>query len=247
MKVALLLTGQPRFIDDSRPFLFFKNNIIDKYNTDVYCHAWFSKNLLYEKSPWSNNAHYFKTNSNLSKTNPVPNDADKLILEYYNPKKYKFDPPTNFSFNREAQEWMDNNFTNRHPEGFWSNLGYSCVLSHFKSIQNSLELVDKTDYDYFILSRYDITIPTFIEDIFSLDLEKMHLQNIHDRFPDGIYIFGKKYFDWFRNLFNEIQTREIYTRIPHPSTEQFKRTSFSLNYGMDNIQPHPMRINILRK
>ena len=41
MKVALLMSGQPRYVDDTRPFLFFKENVIDKYDTDVYCHGWF--------------------------------------------------------------------------------------------------------------------------------------------------------------------------------------------------------------
>ena len=246
MKIALLMSGQPRYVDDTRPFLFFKENVIDKYDTDVYCHGWFDGSSEYEKAPWSKNSHRLETNSKGDRANPVPTNADEIILESYKPRAYKFEEPKEFRFSEGGQSFLDDNFTGKHPEGFFSNLGYSCILSQLKSMQECMNLLED-DYDAYVLSRYDITISNFISDISSLDLEYMHLQNIHDRFPDGIYIFGKKYLDWFRNLFDQVQTPGVYTRIPHPSTEQFKRTSFSLNYGMNFIQPHPMRINILRK
>ena len=246
MKVALLMSGQPRYVDDSRPFSFFKENVIDKYDVDVYCHGWFDRDSEYEKSPWSNNSHRLETNSKLTRVNPVPPNADTIILESYKPRQYKFESPRTFQFSEDAQNWLDSHFTGRHHEGFFSNVGYSCILSQLKSMQECMNLIDG-NYDAYILSRYDITITNFISDISSLDFDYMHLQNIHDRFPDGIYIFGNKYLDWFKNLFNEVQTSKVYSKIPHPSTEQFKRTSFDINYGMKYIKPHPMRINILRK
>ena len=248
MKVALLLSGQPRFIDDHRPFLFFKENIIDVYDVDVYCHAWFNNDNRYQVSPWSKNAHKLESFSQLTKKNPVPDNADEIILKSYQPKKYKFDSPREFEFNSESQIILDKKFTGRHPEGFWSKIGYSCILSQVKSMQECLKLVNIDNYDVIILSRYDVTVDNFSSiKLESLDMEYMHLQNIHDRFPDGVYIFGKKYYEWFLNLFDEIQTKKIVEKIPHPSTEQFKRTSFDMNFGMKNIKSHPIRINILRK
>ena len=60
MKVALLFFGQPRFLENSLPFESHKDHIINKYDTDVFCHTWwapdqgdyntlnkYNRNLLY--------------------------------------------------------------------------------------------------------------------------------------------------------------------------------------------------------
>ena len=49
MKVAVLLFGQPRYCDDPKPQKFLKN-IIEKYNADVYAHAWFKSKGDYQIS-----------------------------------------------------------------------------------------------------------------------------------------------------------------------------------------------------
>jgi len=42
MRVAVLLFGQPRYCNDPKPQEFLKG-IIEKYNADVYAHAWFGR------------------------------------------------------------------------------------------------------------------------------------------------------------------------------------------------------------
>ena len=249
MKVALLLCGQPKYLDDNRPYLFFKENFIDRYDTDVYCQAWFAKDAEYEITGFNLNSHRLTSSTNLSVQSPVLDNSDELIKELYNPKRYSFEPPRHFRFNETAEKWLDERYTGRHVNvGFWDKHKYSCILSFFKSQQDCLRLVEKDQYDFFVLSRYDITIDNFssVIDLSSLDPEKMHLQNIHDSFPDGIYMFSKKYFDWFKNLYDEIQTLNILERVPHPSSERLKKASFGIHYGMNNVEPHPIRINILR-
>jgi hypothetical protein len=249
VKVALLLCGQPKYLDDNRPYLFFKENFIDRYDTDVYCQAWFSKDAEYEITGFNLNSHRLTSSTNLSVQSPVLDNSDELIKELYNPKRYSFEPPRHFRFNETAEKWLDERYTGRHINvGFWDKHKYSCILSFFKSQQDCLSLVEKDQYDFFVLSRYDITIDNFssVIDLSSLDPEKMHLQNIHDSFPDGIYMFSKKYFDWFKNLYDEIQTLSILEKVPHPSSERLKKASFGMHYGMNNIEAHPIRINILR-
>tara|TARA_A100001201_G_scaffold20295_2_gene22668 strand:- start:7772 stop:8524 length:753 start_codon:yes stop_codon:yes gene_type:complete len=249
VKVALLLCGQPKYLDDPRPYHFFKENIIDRYDTDVYCQAWFEKGAEYEITAFNLNAHRLDSSTSLSVQSPVLDNSDQIIKEIYKPKKYSFEPPRNFRFEKTVEEWLDQRYTNRYVNvGVWDRHKYSCILSFFKSQQDVLSLVNKDDYDFFVLSRYDITIDNFssVIDISTLDPEKMHLQNIHDSFPDGMYIFSKKYFDWFKNLYDEIQTLNILERVPHPSSERLKKASFGLHYGMNFVQPHPIRINILR-
>tara|TARA_R100001163_G_C5068190_1_gene208135 strand:+ start:3376 stop:3552 length:177 start_codon:yes stop_codon:yes gene_type:complete len=56
MKIALQFSGQPRFIEDKICYISIKNNILDKYDCDVFCHFWWDENpdLLYDAAPWSN-------------------------------------------------------------------------------------------------------------------------------------------------------------------------------------------------
>lgn len=244
-----MLCGQPKYLDDNRPYLFFKENFIDRYDTDVYCQAWFAKDAEYEITGFNLNSHRLTSSTSLSVQSPVLDNSDELIKKFYNPKRYSFEPPRHFRFNETAEKWLDERYTGRHVNvGLWDRHKYSCILSFFKSQQNCLSLVEKEQYDFFVLSRYDITIDNFssVIDLSFLDPEKMHLQNIHDSFPDGIYMFSKKYFDWFKNLYDEIQTLNILEKVPHPSSERLKKASFGMHYGMNNIEPHPIRINILR-
>ena len=54
MRVAVLLFGQPRYCDDPKPQKFLKG-IIEKYNADVYAHAWFESKGEYQISSWAVN------------------------------------------------------------------------------------------------------------------------------------------------------------------------------------------------
>ena len=43
MKIALCLSGQPRFINECAPFIL--KNICEGYDADVFFHLWFDENL----------------------------------------------------------------------------------------------------------------------------------------------------------------------------------------------------------
>ena len=112
MKVALLLCGQPKYLDDPRPYHFFKENIIDRYDTDVYCQAWFEKGAEYEITAFNLNAHRLDSSTSLSVQSPVLDNSDQIIKEIYKPKKYSFEPPRNFRFEKTVEEWLDQRYTN---------------------------------------------------------------------------------------------------------------------------------------
>ena len=52
MKIALILSGQPRFYN-SVSYTTIYNEILNKYDTDVFFHCWYSSNkdYNYEYSP----------------------------------------------------------------------------------------------------------------------------------------------------------------------------------------------------
>ena len=54
LKVALLFSGQPRYLDNPYPRSSHKKHIIDRYDTDVFCHTWWDKeNECYPVGSWS--------------------------------------------------------------------------------------------------------------------------------------------------------------------------------------------------
>ena len=52
MKVALLLYGQPRNIDNMKVIESHKNLIINKYDADVFCHTDYSDAGTYTINPY---------------------------------------------------------------------------------------------------------------------------------------------------------------------------------------------------
>ena len=53
MKVALLLFGQPRNIDNPNSFNSHQKWIFDEYDVDTFCHVWWDKEVSqYDVSDW---------------------------------------------------------------------------------------------------------------------------------------------------------------------------------------------------
>lgn len=247
MKVALLLYGLPRFIDDERPYQFYKDFIISKYDTDVYAHCWFEPEHLEKKSPWTGKSHYLKTTSDQPDSQPIPPNALELIQTYYNPIIFKHEFPREFQFQENVKTILDDKFTNKSEH--YTERGYSNILSQYKSIEEvtNLVLTSGTKYDIFVMGRYDITITNFPSNLDSLDKEKLHTQD-RNEFPDGIHIYGNKFLCWFNELFEDVRTDTKFCKlIERPSSEMIKKAYLQYKHNMSYHQKHSMRINILRK
>jgi hypothetical protein len=84
MKIALCLSGQPRFVEEAYPNIF--KTIIEPNDPDVFLHAWYDKDMIgtnfvnYSVNGWDNN----KDKSKYQK------GTDLKILDLYKPKKYIF-------------------------------------------------------------------------------------------------------------------------------------------------------------
>lgn len=180
MKVALVFFGQPRFINNPNPYLSNKKFILDKYETDVYCHAWYSENIdEYDYSCWST-----------LKQCPVEKGSIKKIKELYNPKKIEVDEPKKFEFSTESVSVLDKISKRIGKSHIFTKDTYSNILSQSCSIEKALNLIDDKDqYDFIILSRYDNQIFEFpnLED---LNNKNMYVSHIHNRFPDMLIFFG---------------------------------------------------------
>ena len=128
MKVALLFFGQPRCLDDPRPYECYKNLILDRYDTDVYIHTWFDdEGGKYDVSSWAE--------LHGAKNCVILPDAIERLQEMYNPKVLVHEKPQTFELPPNVKSWVDERYTGKHPEGHWNPKNYSNIMSQLKTIQ----------------------------------------------------------------------------------------------------------------
>jgi hypothetical protein len=242
MKVALLFYGQPRYVDNEDVYNSYKNSIIDKYDTDVFCHTWWSEDGgEYDYSSWSKISNC-----------PILHNAREIICEKYNPLILVHNKPKTFELPPKAKEFIDFKFTDKHPDGnHWNPKNYSNVMSQLYSIKSVADIFDsyrnnsdvKETYDWIVLARYDTVLINF-PNLEECDNSKFYLPGHHPRFPDTIHAFGIKYLAWAKNAFNDIE--EIYSDIWEPSPEAFKYGSFMRRFNQNDLAPYPMDAHCVR-
>jgi hypothetical protein len=241
MKVALLFFGQPRFIDNPEIERVYKESIINRYDTDVFCHTWWKETSEeYEYSSWSR----------ISKC-PIPSNALELICEKYKPLLLQHDEPESFELPPNAKVFVDAKFTGKHPEGHWNEKNYNNIMSQLCSIKRVSDLFDayrrsgevNQTYDWIILARYDTIVANF-PNLEECDSSKFYLPGHHPRFPDTIQFFGTKYLGWAKNAFNDVD--EVYPDIWEPSPEAFKMGSFLRRYSINDLAPCQMDAHAVR-
>lgn len=235
LKVALLLYGQPRFVDNEQVQNDYKKNIIEKYDTTVFCHAWFAPNANYSYSSWSNLSHH-----------NVPDNAIQIIREVYNPRLLIYDAPMEWAFTNEVQTFVDDKFG---TEGHWNKANYSNLISQLWSMQRIADYVYlhqvyfKTQFDWIVLARYDTILQNF-PDLTTLNTDKLYLPDNHRGFPDMIQFFGSKYLAYARNVFFDIN--DVYKGIAEPTPESFKHQSFLKRFEPTCLEYHPVRAFAVR-
>jgi len=145
MKVAVFICGQGRNVLNS--FESIKKNILDVYDTDVYCQLWWDDEI-------KNNGY-----DGLFKHYDVQPDLPELINKLYSPKKFLIEPPINNWGKPELE-----NFRCPSKEPF---------LSQFYSVQNASNLFNWDEYDFIIKCRYDVNVIK-IPNLHTLDKTKMY-------------------------------------------------------------------------
>ena len=233
MKVALLFFGQPRFVDNPEIERVYKSSIIDKYDTDVFCHAWWKEgDAEFDYSSWSK----------INKC-PIPPNALELIREKYQPLILVHDEPRHFELPQKVKEFIDEKFTGKCPDGdHWNHKNYSNIMSQLwsiKTVSNIFETYRKSSevtekYDWVILARYDTVLINF-PNLEEYNQNKFYLPDHHSRFPDTIQFFGTKYLNWSKNAFDDIEN--VYEGIWEPSPEAFKMGSFLRRFSGNDLAP----------
>ncbi len=160
MKIALCLYGQPRNLYQG--YENIKREILDKYDTDVFLHAW-STDKNYITSQWR----------------PIDTEPSNIndIIKLYNPVKYIFNSPMIFDCDTSLPGYQNT------PHK--SNINN--ILSQFysrKSVRDLLCLNNK--YDFVIMIRYDIIIKK-LPNLFEIDKNKLYFAPDH---PERPYVFN---------------------------------------------------------
>jgi hypothetical protein len=153
MKVAFLLSGQPRLYEEVFPTI--KQKILDIYDCDVYAHAWWTDDM--EKvnnthlSPWSKqNKHNYKFDK----------DFPNKFISMYNPVKFLVEPPL-FDDTTESKnnfiEMLKSTFpTGNGCEDLYSTESMLGTIHKFFSVDKVYNLVDwNNNYDWIVYWRYD--------------------------------------------------------------------------------------------
>jgi hypothetical protein len=257
MKIALLLFGQPRNIDNLRVINSHKDNIINKYDTDVFCHAWYSEKCVYDINP-DNKIYNGKIES-------IANAPD-IIKEHYTPVSLMVDKPldntkykhSRVDINREQFE-SDYEFnlaikyaelyTNRSNTPIFNNSSYygplnaNNLFSQMYSITKVCKQFDEYSkmntikYDFCILTRYDFFID-HLPKLNDLELNKYYIPDNHKYFPDILHIFNPMYIqaNFVYDNLDKILDRFLNDKEPYD-------TSYNNLKSFWDFQPECIRYN----
>lgn len=231
MKVALILHGQPRFIDNVFVQASWKEHLFNKYNIDVFGHTW-----------WAPGVEKFEC-ANCSQI--VYNDYDEnpieKIKERYTPKILSVDPPANFFEDPKWKLWSKPIMEcERWP--LWMRANLHTSVSSFYSEEKAIRLfqeyckINQSSYDFIIITRYDMVINNF-PDLTTLERNTLYVHNGHETDPketyfrDYCFIMDPALLDGFK-LYNYLPNYDINT-LKRPTGEGFREQCF-LQYFSEN-------------
>jgi hypothetical protein len=215
--------GQPRGIDKTTVWESHKEFILDKYDTDVFCHMWYSPSV----SNFQVSTHAGNKNTNI-----IVN-SDLIIKDRYRPKDFIVDAPKTFDIS-----YLKNKI--EESGKYKCSENFSNYISQLYSIETAAKLCrsSSTYYDYIIIARYDIVITKFPDLEFLND--KFYCMNNHPRFPDLFFIFNSKFIDT-QMVYSGLEYRILNNLdngiIWEPSPECMKYLKYIEVASKDSIQP----------
>lgn len=163
MKIALCLSGQPRFINEASKFIL--KNICDGYDVDVFFHFWFDEDLQTKPYKYGGNGNWINQR--------IDSNAIDNALKIYKPKLYKVEKSKCFvddtiktdycyrdngdliSWTRHWRESNEPNYRNRMINNTLSNF-YS--MNQVCLLKKEYEFLNNFKYDYVVRARSDCLI-----------------------------------------------------------------------------------------
>ena len=233
MKVALLLYGQPRHLQNQKAFFKHREDILSKYDVDVYAQAWFAPMAQYDISSWAKehgslNAH-------------VPFDTANIIMMNYQPLALQLMRPKKFETNIRCEDILEERFAGTK---FYSKENISNIYSQLTAIETVAKMVlEQETYDFYILARYDAILDKF-PDLNNLSPGFYLPEGGH--FNDLIHVFTDQYLEFFVTLTNSIRDPWITSKMTLPIPELYKFEHFKLFYNETDLKKIDMYAHVIR-
>jgi len=157
MKIALCLSGQPRFLEKAFPYI--NNHLIVPNKPDVFFHTWFDKDDVGKEYRGDNSQ--WKTNPN-NKVNP--NTID-LLMSLYKPTAYKIEKQKELKNSKwnmmPTTEAVMRHYSNPEGRNYLINSMYCMWYSIFEAnhVKEVYRMENDIHYDCVIRCRFDAIIP----------------------------------------------------------------------------------------
>lgn len=213
MKVALCLQGQPRNWKPSVPYM--NSFLFSKYDTDVFGHTWWDKELIgktYDVAPFApQHKKYF-----------IEANAVQELIDTYKFKKFKTDPPRKFLDGKQYKVGV--------PEKH--DLIIDALKSRYFSLKSVLTILEEYEkennisYDWVCISRYDLAI-RLMPMLITLHPHKFYVEDYmhHGRkwiMNDNFMIFGRKHKYVYKTLFDDFDKNwEMIKDIPKNMPDKY--------------------------
>lgn len=187
-KLAICFYGQPRFLDNQIVRSCY-SDIIEKYNADVYVHSWISESPIVEP---------LLTSSWVPTIYETSNAASK-ILEWLKPKRFKFDPPI-----LVTEKLSSKSINLAKDMELYNSKNELTMLSHLKSVKESVNLIDTpSEYDFILVTRFDVMLEVF-PTLSNMDSNKFYIrwQPNSPWWYDAAQLCGSKFYKSFYTFDN---------------------------------------------
>ena len=189
MKIALCLSGQPRFLDEGYVQLY--EHLLSKYSVDCFVHCWWSPEMA-------------NVNMNtLGMANPhgrsyiFKPDTVECIQGYYNPVSFSYEPQKHFDLIDGVYLQQPNQTTS--VQSMW----YSVKMSN--QLKTEYENTHGFKYDVVIRSRTDIIINRLSLETLT-DANCVYTDYAGDRdFPNDQFAVSDSYSsDYYSSLYDNL-------------------------------------------
>lgn len=206
MKIALLISGQPRRYRHGHHEL--RRWFLERYDIDVYLHSWKAKEF---------HKFNFFDQGKLEKVHKADDTLYENLINWYKPKDYLFESAIQFD---GADLKGPNNQRLNSQMGMWMSLKRAWDLMENSGVK--YDLIMKTRYDLLFTHRVTNTSP-ILKDLTKFDPNYLHYfgypknWNIDFQINDQIAIGGfevmKKYCNLFPYMLRTIFVDPEYTNI----------------------------------
>lgn len=187
MKIALCLSGQPRYIDQG--YLQIKNNILSKYDVDCFVHTWWDNSMRNQKMVLNPKTSYGR--QYLWDENTI-----EKIVEYYSPKIMMHQQQINFNLFEHIEYKVIPQYVH--------SMFYSIMMCN--SFKKSYEKMNNFLYDFVIRCRFDVNFFKFDLDFNSLDSNKLHAIKVRPYLIGDMFsISSSQIMDKYSDAYNYLE------------------------------------------